>query len=59
MLAAEAGNLDLARMLVERGADPELLDNAGRTALHLALVRSGDDVSRFGSLSGSSRSTLT
>jgi hypothetical protein len=43
MLAAEAGNLELARMLVERGADPELLDNAGRTALQLALVRSKDD----------------
>ncbi|MBN2369517.1 MAG: UvrD-helicase domain-containing protein [Vicinamibacteria bacterium] len=43
MLAAEAGNLGLARMLVERGADPELVDNGGRTALHLALARARDD----------------
>lgn len=39
MLAAQAGNVDLARRLVERGADPEAVDNAGRTALHLALSR--------------------
>jgi hypothetical protein len=43
MLAAEAGNFALARALVERGADPELVDNAGRTALHLALVRAVAD----------------
>jgi hypothetical protein len=44
MLAAQAGNVDLARTLVERGADPEAVDNAGRTALHLAFsrARSGD-----------------
>lgn len=43
MLAAQAGNLELARTLVERGADPELIDNAGRTALHLALARASAD----------------
>jgi hypothetical protein len=43
MLAAEAGNLELARALVARGADPELMDNAGRTALHHALARSRAD----------------
>ena len=43
MLAAEAGNLDLARALIGRGADPDLVDNAGRNALHLALARAYDD----------------
>ncbi len=43
MLAAEAGNLELASALVGRGADTELLDNAGRNALHLALVRATAD----------------
>jgi hypothetical protein len=39
MLAADAGNVALARALVARGADPELVDNAGRNALHVALAR--------------------
>ncbi len=43
MLAAQAGNFELARALVERGADPELVDNAGRNALHLALARARTD----------------
>jgi len=43
MLAAEAGNLDLARTLVDRGADPDQIDNAGRNALHVALARSHAD----------------
>jgi hypothetical protein len=43
MLAGLAGNVDLARALVDRGADPELVDNAGRTALHLALGRARAD----------------
>ncbi len=43
MLAAQAGNLELARALVERGADAELVDNAGRNALHLALARAAED----------------
>ena len=43
MLAAQAGNLELARALVERGADTELRDNAGRSALHLALARAAAD----------------
>jgi hypothetical protein len=43
MLAADAGNVELARQLVTRGADPELVDNAGRTALHLALARARSD----------------
>jgi hypothetical protein len=45
MLAAEAGNPELARALVERGADSELVDNAGRNALHLAIARAADDAS--------------
>ncbi len=43
MLAAEAGNLELARTIVERGADTELVDNGGRNALHLALARAAAD----------------
>jgi hypothetical protein len=43
MLAAEAGNVELARALVERGSDTELVDNAGRNALHLALARAAAD----------------
>lgn len=43
MLAAEAGNVELARKLVARGADPERMDNAGRTALHHALWRACSD----------------
>lgn len=43
MLAAEAGNVELARQLVARGADPERVDNAGRTALHLGLARARAD----------------
>ncbi len=43
MLAAEAGNAELARALVARGADHERVDNAGRTALHLALGRARAD----------------
>jgi hypothetical protein len=39
MLAAEAGNLDLARALVDRGADLDKVDNAGRNALHVAIAR--------------------
>jgi hypothetical protein len=43
MLAAEAGNVDLARTLLERGADAEAVDNAGRNALHRALARARAD----------------
>jgi hypothetical protein len=43
MLAAEVGNVELARALVARGADTELVDNAGRNALHLALGRAAGD----------------
>lgn len=43
MLAARAGNVELARALVRRGADPELVDNSGRNALQLALVRAYGD----------------
>jgi hypothetical protein len=42
-LAAEAGNLELARALVDRGADPDQVDNAGRNALHVAIARAHGD----------------
>jgi hypothetical protein len=43
MLAAEAGNVELARALVGRGADPDEVDNAGRNALHVAIARAHDE----------------
>lgn len=39
MLAALAGNAELARSLLTRGADPDQLDGTGRNALHLAIAR--------------------
>jgi hypothetical protein len=43
MLAALAGNVNLVRVLIERGAEPALVDNVGRTALHVALARARID----------------
>jgi ankyrin repeat protein/GNAT superfamily N-acetyltransferase len=40
--AAEIGHLETAGILLENGADPNLKDDKGRTALHIALGR-GDD----------------
>lgn len=39
MLAARAGNVTLTEALLERGADPELRDNFGMTAMHVAINR--------------------
>lgn len=39
MLAARTGNLALIEALKERGANEDLADNFGRTALHWALLR--------------------
>ncbi|MBN2448878.1 MAG: UvrD-helicase domain-containing protein [Lentisphaeria bacterium] len=39
MLAASVGNPELVRRLLADGADPELRDNWGRTALQVALYR--------------------
>lgn len=36
-IAAEAGDLDMLKLLVERGALLDLRDVSGSTALHLAL----------------------
>jgi ankyrin repeat protein len=39
MIAAERGNLEIARMLVAKGADPNMQDRSGASALSLAQVR--------------------
>ncbi|KAL3491544.1 hypothetical protein BJX62DRAFT_204889 [Aspergillus germanicus] len=39
-LAAESGNLDAVRLLLERGADMDIAENGGSTAEQLA-TRSG------------------
>lgn len=38
MLAAEEGHMDVARLLVERGADPNAVDDQENTALHCAAL---------------------
>lgn len=43
MLAAEAGNIALLRELLNSGADPDLIDNYGRTAWQGALLRALHD----------------
>ncbi len=47
MCAAIQGNAGLVKALLDKGANPELTDNHGRTALHLALLRAYTDP-RFG-----------
>ncbi|MBL7480613.1 ankyrin repeat domain-containing protein [Legionella bononiensis] len=39
MLAAEVGNLPAMQALLDRGANVELTDNQGKTALHLAVYQ--------------------
>jgi len=46
-LAAGMGQVDVARMLVERGADMSAQDEHGRTPLHLAASRGRVDVARM------------
>jgi len=43
MCAAIQGNAGLVKALRDKGANPELTDNHGRTALHLALLRAYTD----------------
>jgi AAA domain/Ankyrin repeats (3 copies)/UvrD-like helicase C-terminal domain len=38
MCAARVGNIPLVDALLARGANPELFDNYGRSALHMALI---------------------
>ena len=37
MIAAEGGHAEIAALLLARGADPSLMDNAGRRAADLAV----------------------
>jgi len=39
MLAASAGNVELVQQLLEKGADPEIADNFGVSALAMAQER--------------------
>ncbi len=43
MAAAAAGNVPLVEALLERGANPELTDHMGRTALHWAMAEAFRD----------------
>jgi GNAT superfamily N-acetyltransferase len=54
--AAEIGHLEIARILLESGGDPNLKDDKGRTALDIALER-GDErtaklLRRYGATAG-------
>jgi len=42
MMAAAAGNIPLVEELIQRGADTELRDNWGRTALQITLFQASD-----------------
>src|SRR5229473_3256243 len=46
-LASQSGKVDVARMLIERGADPTAQSKDGETALHLASRRGNADLARM------------
>jgi ankyrin repeat protein len=46
-LASERGQVDVARMLIERGADVTAQNDDGRTPLHLASYRGQVDIARM------------
>ena len=45
--AAEQNSVDVARLLIERGADIDAKDNNGSTPLHYAAVENSFDVARL------------
>jgi ankyrin repeat protein len=44
MLAVTQGKLEIVRLLLARGADPNVADNAGHTALQQATKRNLQDI---------------
>jgi ankyrin repeat protein len=54
MIAAMAGSADVARFLIERGADVKAKDGAGETAVQLATNRGHREVARVIQLGGAS-----
>ena len=46
-LAAGSGQLDVCRLLLELGADPEAVDELGQKAIHLAAQQNHSDVVRL------------
>merc|ERR1712034_107491 len=47
MIACIRGHTDMARMLIEHGADKDLKDNNGRTALMIACILGHTDTARM------------
>ena len=44
MIAAEKGNINIARSLLERFADPNIKDAGGITALEISTYRQNDEM---------------
>lgn len=47
MLAAHHGNIDMVSLLIQRGAEPEIADTEGRTALVRASRRGHLEIARL------------
>ncbi|PGH05438.1 hypothetical protein GX51_02962 [Blastomyces parvus] len=47
MLAAERGNIAIARSLVEAGADANIQDYSGQTAVHIAALNGREEMVQF------------
>lgn len=47
MFAVAEGNFDVAKSLIEHGADLNIQNNNGETALHLAAIYGNDKIARL------------